>query len=828
MRKAIIVESPTKTRTLSRFLGDEYKLLASRGHVRDLLRDGLAVDVDNDFEPEYEILPSQKKTVRDLKKELKDIDEVYLATDPDREGEAIAWHLVEALGLHDAKRIEFNEITQEAVLRALEHPGTIDIDRVNAQQARRILDRLVGYKLSPLLWRRIGSKGQKDALSAGRVQSAALRLVCDREREIAGFTAEEYWSIEAILTPGGVEKQFAAELKTRDGEQLDLHTEDQTMPIVEQLAQSTFVCASITKTQVKRNPQTPYRTSTLQRAAAARFRFRARRTMDVAQRLYEGIDIGDGTHGLITYMRTDSTRVSAEARNQATDFIKQHHGENYLGKGATAKARKGVQDAHEGIRPTDVNRTPEMMNAFLDNDEARLYELIWRRFVASQMAPAVYSEVAVEITAGEYGFRASGSVLVFDGWQAVLPQERDETQAQVLGELEEGQAFELVEIRPEQHFTKPPPRYTEATLVRALEENGVGRPSTYAPTIDTLRQRKYVRMQQQAFIPTTLGLVVNDYLVANFPEIVDIDFTANIEERLDTVQSGETQWQEILRAFHGEFEADLEAAAQAGPRVLEGEACPECGGRLLERYSLFGKFAGCEKYPECQYTRDLLADVLPQQPTEEVGRECPECGKPLVYRTNRRGQQFIGCTGYPDCTHTEALDADGKPIPPPQQTDVKCDRCGANMVLRQSRRGPFLGCSNYPKCRGTKPAEALAGGGAQSETVAPSPDAQQPAEPELDLKCEKCGAPMVVKRGKRGPFIACTGYPECKNTKSMAEAEGAGYERPKAEVIDEACPECEKPLAIRSGRKGRFIGCTGYPRCRYTRDLNEPGETADE
>jgi len=320
------------------------------------------------------------------------------------------------------------------------------------------------------------------------------------------------------------------------------------MPIVEQLAQSKFVCSSITRTQVSRNPQTPYRTSTLQRAAAGRFRFRARRTMDVAQRLYEGIDIGDGTHGLITYMRTDSTRVSAEARAQAADFIKQHHGENYLGKGATAKARKGVQDAHEAIRPTDVTRTPEMMKPFLDNDEARLYELIWRRFVASQMAPAVYSEVAVEIAAGEYGFRASGSVLVFDGWQAVLPQERDETQAQVLGELEEGQTLELVEIRPEQHFTKPPPRYTEATLVRALEENGVGRPSTYAPTIDTLRQRKYVRMQQQAFIPTTLGLVVNDYLVANFPEIVDIDFTASIEERLDTVQSGETQWQEILRA----------------------------------------------------------------------------------------------------------------------------------------------------------------------------------------------------------------------------------------------------------------------------------------
>lgn len=828
MRKAIIVESPTKTRTLSRFLGDEYKLLASRGHVRDLVRDGLAVDVEKDFEPDYEILPSQKKTVRDLKKELKDIDEVYLATDPDREGEAIAWHLVEALGLQDAKRIEFNEITQDAVRRALEHPGTIDIDRVNAQQARRILDRLVGYKLSPLLWRRIGSKGQKDALSAGRVQSAALRLVCDREREIAGFTAEEYWSIEALLSPDGSDRQFAAELKTRGGEPLDLRTEDQTMPIVDELARCEFICSGISTTKVSRKPQTPYRTSTLQRAAAGRFRFRARRTMEVAQRLYEGIETDDGTHGLITYMRTDSTRISAEAQGQAAGFIKEHYGETYLGKGATGKAPKGVQDAHEAIRPTDVTRTPEMMKPFLDNDEARLYELVWRRFVASQMAPAVYSEVAVEIDAGEYGFRASGSVLLFDGWQAVLPQDRDETEAQVLGELEQGQKLELVQIKPEQHFTKPPARYTEATLVRALEENGIGRPSTYAPTIDTLRQRKYVRMQQQAFIPTTLGMVVNDYLVANFPEIVDIEFTATIEEQLDTVQSGKTQWQEILRAFHDEFEADLEAASQAGPRVLEGESCPECGGRLLERYSLFGKFAGCENYPKCEYTRDLLADVLPQQPTEEVGRECPECGKPLVYRTNRRGQQFIGCSGYPDCTHTEALDADGNPIPPPQQTDVKCDRCGASMVLRHSRRGPFLGCSNYPKCRGIKPVEALEGGAAQTGAPAESGESEQPVAPELDLKCDKCGLPMVVKRGRRGAFVACSGYPECKNTRPISDAEGAGYDRPKAELLDEACPDCGKPLAIRSGRRGRFVGCTGYPRCKYTRDLDDPGEKSDD
>ncbi len=824
MRKAIIVESPTKTRTLSRFLGDEYKLLASRGHVRDLVRDGLAVDIENGFEPEYEILSSQRKTVQELKKELQGIDEVYLATDPDREGEAIAWHLVEALGLHDARRIEFNEITQDAVRRALEHPGTIDVDRVNAQQARRVLDRLVGYKLSPLLWRRIGSKGQKDALSAGRVQSAALRLICDREREIAGFTPEEYWSLEALLTPGDREKQFTAALKTFQGEEIDLRAEEQVSPLIDQLASAEYRCESIATKQVRRGPQTPFRTSTLQRAAANRLSFRARRTMEVAQRLYEGIETDDGTHGLITYMRTDSTRVSDEARTQAAEYIDQQYGENYLGGGAEGKARKGVQDAHEAIRPTDVNRTPEMMARFLDKDEARLYELIWRRFVASQMAPAVYDEIAIEIAAGEYGFRASGSVLTFDGWQAVIPQERDETEAQVLGELSEGQLLELIELLPEQHFTKPPARYNESSLVGALEENGIGRPSTYAPTIDTLRQRKYVRMQQRSFIPTTLGMVVNDYLVANFPEIVDIEFTANIEEQLDTVQSGDIEWRDLLRGFHDEFEADLEAAAQAGPRVLENEVCPKCGGRLLERYSLFGKFAGCEKYPECDYTRDLLADVLPQQQVEEVGRECPECAKPLVYRLNRRGQRFIGCTGYPECTHTEALDADGNPLPPPKETDVKCDLCGANMVQRHSRRGAFLGCSGYPKCRGTKPIESIDADGKQSGGGAVGEAADEQPGP-LDMACEKCGSAMVVKHGRRGPFVACSGYPQCKNTKPVEEAYGAGYERPTSEQLEEACPDCGKPLAVRSGRRGRFVGCTGYPRCRYTRDFaNADGE----
>jgi len=835
-KKAIIVESPTKTRTLGRFLGDEFKLLASRGHVRDLPKEGIAVDIEHGFSPDYVTIPSQHKTIKELKKQLKGIDEVYLAMDPDREGEGIAWHLVEALGLENVKRIEFNEITKDAVLGALENPGTIDMGRVNAYQARRILDRLVGYKLSPVLWSRIGSRGKKGALSAGRVQSAALRLICDREREIAAFVPEEYWSIDVLLSADGKEKQFKAELKAKDDQELELKTEAEVLPIVEELKQSEYVVEAISEKRTRRSPYPPFRTSTLQRVAAGKLRFSARKTMRVAQGLYEGVEIDEGTVGLITYMRTDSTRVSAEAQKQARQFIADEFGQSYIGKGAKGKARKGVQDAHEAIRPTDVSRTPELMRPFLSSDEAALYELIWRQFVASQMAPAVYDEIGVDIAAGDYRLRAGGTVLHFPGYLAVQPQERDETEAQMLRELAEGQSLALVDVIPEQHFTKPPARYTEASLVRELEENGIGRPSTYAPTIETLRQRKYVRMQQRTFLPTVLGLVVNDYLVANFGDIVAIEFTASVEEQLDTVQDGKLQWQKLLEQFYEAFDAKVQAAAQAEARVLEGEECPECGGKLLVRYFPNGEFAGCENYPDCEYTRDLLAGLVPEKEVEEVGRECPECGKPLVYRLGRRGRKFIGCTGYPECEHTEAVGPDGEAVPSAQQTGMKCEQCGGNMVVRHSRRGQFLGCSNFPKCRNTKPIEALEQGDEAKEGVEPAAEKSDDAKSEarkasaedaLDLKCEKCGAPMVIKTGRRGPFVACSAYPECKNTKPMSAAYEAGHERPETETLDEACPECGEPLAVRSGRHGKFIGCSGFPKCRYTRNLEDAGDQSE-
>ncbi|HUS80204.1 MAG TPA: type I DNA topoisomerase [Armatimonadota bacterium] len=773
-RKAIIVESPTKTRTLSRFLGDDYKLLASRGHVRDLPADGMAVDIEHNFEPTYVVPASAKKTIASLRKALKDVDEVYLATDPDREGEAIAWHLREALGLEGARRITFNEITEEAVREALSHPGEIDADLVNAQQARRVLDRIVGYELSPLVSRRVAGSPAA-GLSAGRVQSAALRLICDRERERAEFEPEEYWSVKATLTPTGEEQAFEAELKTIDGQDHGLTTEEQVTPVVEELREQTYRVGSVERQQVRRNPPAPFRTSTLQAAAANRLRFSARKTLMIAQQLYEGIETGEGTHGLITYMRTDSTRIADVARTQAVGFIEEQFGDKYIGPGAKGKQAKGAQDAHEAIRPTSVHRTPEAMKKYLDKDQLVLYTLIWERFVASQMAPAVFDQTGVNIEAGRFVLRATGSVVVFPGFFKVLGRPEDDT---MLPELEEGQDLALLDIVPEQHFTQPPPRFTEATLVRELENNGVGRPSTYASIIETLRQRKYVRMEKRAFAPTPLGLAVNDYLVDSFPEIMDIEFTAGVEEQLDTVESGERDWVALLREFYGPFAGRLERAAQAPPKVLEDEVCPQCGGKLLERYSRRGKFAGCENYPDCDYTRDLSEGVIEMPQVEETQYQCPECGSPLVIRPGSRGR-FFACTGYPNCRWTANVGEDGSPQQRQRAQAIgeDCPECGKPLAVREGRRGKFVGCSGYPKCRYTRDWD-----GNEAAEQAPGP---------------------------------------------KLTAEGKPAAAPKPEKLDEQCPECNKPLLVRQGKRGKFVGCSGYPSCRYTREMDAPKEETD-
>lgn len=762
-KAAIIVESPTKTKTLAGFLGKDYVLLASMGHVRDLPEGDLAVDVEHDFQPSYVTIPRQKKTITKLKADLKGIDEIYLASDPDREGEAIAWHLAQVLGLKNPKRIEFNEITEEAVKNALAHPREIDINRVDAQQARRILDRLVGYEISPLLWRRMGSRGGT-ALSAGRVQSAALRLICEREGEIGKFVPVEYWSLDVELSPQGKQQPFKAAVKQVDGQDLDLKAEDQARPLAEELEKAAYAVSSVEKKPRSRNPQPPFITSTLQRQGANELHFSARKTMTVAEQLYQGVETDEGTVGLITYMRTDSTRVADQAVQQTRAYIKEQHGEEYIGPGARGKTAKGAQEAHEAIRPTSTLRTPEQMAPYLDKDQASLYELIWRRFVASQMSAAKFEQVTVDITAGRFGLRATGSSLQFPGYMAVMPDNADEEKVGILGELVADQPLDLVQVLPEQHFTKPPPRYTEATLVQELEENGIGRPSTYAAIIETLRQRKYVRMKERAFVATPTGCSVYDYLMDFFPHIMDIEFTARVEEDLDEVEDGDVQWVDVLRRYYDDLETQMVAAKSEGPKVLEGEKCPKCSGDLLIKYSLHGKFAGCASYPECDYTKNLGIEVAEKVEVEPVGRDCPECASGLVFRTGFRGKKFIACLGFPKCKYTEQIDADGNARPklPPKESGVLCDKCGAMMYVRESKRGPFLGCSKFPRCRNIMPITTMEG------YVAPPVDETAKAAPkELDDACPDCGKALLVRGSRRGEFIGCSGYPKCRYTRDV-------------------------------------------------------------
>jgi DNA topoisomerase-1 len=548
----IIVESPAKTKTLKNFLGDDYRVEASMGHVRDLPEKEFGVDLSNGFTPKYETLPARQEVLKKLAEAAASAPEVYLASDPDREGEAIAWHLKEALRLQNAQRIEFNEITRQAVQQALQHPRDIDMNRVNAQQARRILDRIVGYKLSPLLWK----KASRNTLSAGRVQSVAVRLVVEREREIEAFVPEEYWTITARLTPDTEANAFDATLRLRDGEKLELHNEQEANAVVQELEGAQYVVQKIKRTERKRNPSPPFITSTLQQEAARKLGFSAKRTMQIAQQLYEGVELGaQGSVGLITYMRTDSTRVAAEAQQQAREYIGKEFGDRYVPeKPPQYRSRRGAQEAHEAIRPTSVTRTPESVKSYLSKDQYEVYRLIWQRFIASQMAPAVLDVVTVDIQAGRYTFRATGSSVKFDGFMRVYVEGKDngelsDEERPPLPPMLEGQVLTLLELLPEQHFTEPPPRYTEATLVKALEEKGIGRPSTYATILSTIVERGYVELKDKRFHPTALGIAVTDYLVKHFPDVMDVQFTASVEQQLDEIEEGKQAWTEVLRAF---------------------------------------------------------------------------------------------------------------------------------------------------------------------------------------------------------------------------------------------------------------------------------------
>jgi len=669
----IIVESPTKARTIKKFLPARYAVCASVGHVRDLPKSSLGVDVEHDFTPKYLTIKGKGDVIKELKNAVKGASDVYLATDPDREGEAIAWHLAELLKLPKPMRIELHEITKEAALAALRDPHPIDMDRVNAQQARRILDRLVGYKISPLLWSKV-----RGGLSAGRVQSVAVKLIVDREREIAAFVPREYWSITAsLMTPRAPEQPFNADLVAYRGEKAEISSQRQAAEILSELDGAAYRVASVRKREVKRNAPAPFTTSTLQQEASRKLKMRVRRAMQVAQVLYEGIDLGgsDGTVGLITYMRTDSTRISDQARETARDYIVSTYGEAFHG-GRIHKVREGAQDAHEAIRPTSVFHTPQRVAAHLKRDELRLYTMIWERFVASQMSAAVFDQTTVDVAAGHCTFRATGTTMRFAGFTRVYEEGRDEEKESakrvVLPELNDGDPLDCSKVEPKQHFTEPPPRYTEAALVKALEDNGVGRPSTYSTIVETIQARGYVTQQERRFMPTEIGAAVNDLLVEHFPKIVNLDFTASMEGDLDKVAVGSEDWVALLRGFYGPFAGELESAQQKLPRLElrdepTDEICPNCGRPMVIKTGRFGKFISCSGYPECKTTKPIVKDT---------GAKCPKDGGAILERRSRKGRTFFGCANYPNCDFVSWDRVVAEP----------CPVCGS-YVTAKTRRG---------------------------------------------------------------------------------------------------------------------------------------------
>jgi DNA topoisomerase-1 len=843
-KNLVIVESPAKARTINKYLGSDFEVAASKGHVRDLPSKEFGIDIDNGWSPTYRNLPDRKEVLTALKKQAAKADAVYLAPDPDREGEAIAWHLKEALGLDEdrIRRVTFNEITKRAVQEAFAHPGAIDMDRVAAQEARRFLDRVVGYKLSPLLRTKVAR-----GLSAGRVQSVAVRLIVEREREIQKFKAEEYWKITALLAPEGTVKKpakpktrkkkateengkavapalpevpegaFLAELAEWAGKKFEAHTEQETKQIVSALEGSSYVVSKVEQKERLEKPAAPFTTSTLQQQASIRLRYSAKKTMMLAQRLYEGVELGgEGSVALITYMRTDSTRVSDDALKACREHIEKTYGGPYLpAEPNRFTSGKSAQEAHEAVRPTDLSYTPERLAKSLPHDLHRLYTLIYNRFVASQMKPAVFAVTNVEVRAAEGLFKAQGKILKFDGYRRVLPPAGKQEDA-LLPTLEEKLALDLLDLVPTQHFTQPPPRYSEASLVKSLEKEGIGRPSTYAAIISKIQERGYVEQKERRFHATELGMVVTDLLVEHFPEVMDLKFTGHMEEELDQIESAKIRRDEVLSEFWHPFRQRLETAKtkmQAVKGVATDEKCPQCGKAMVIRYSkkTGSKFLGCSGYPECNYTKPTDGDSQREAPIP-TDHKCPTCGKPMVQRMGSRGP-FLGCSAYPVCRTTMNFDNEGKPVLASRPTEHTCDKCGKPMVLREGPRGPFLACTGYPKCRNAKDVDA------EGNPIKPI---------ETGEHCEKCGSAMVVKRGPRGPFLGCSAYPKCRSTKPVPEELKEKLKTlmpppPKKNVpaveVKETCPECGAPMKLRGSRRGFFLGCSKYPKCRGTREV---------
>ncbi len=793
-KSLVIVESPAKAKTINKFLGRDFQVRASMGHVRDLPKKSIGVDEET-FEATYEILPAKKKTVAELKKLAKTADDIYLAADPDREGEAICWHLLEELKQTSKARFHrvlFNEITKRAVQEAFEHPIEIDAHKVDAQQARRILDRLVGYKISPLLWEKV-----RRGLSAGRVQSVAVRILCDREIQIRAFERQEYWSLAATME-GGTPPPFETKLHRVGEERLtrnpersviesaladlgwsiakEIPVEDGAKDAITVELEATidtpvpFVVTDVQAKEKKKNPNPPFITSKLQQDAARQLGFSVRKTMMLAQRLYEGRELGDaGTVGLITYMRTDSTRVSDEALGAVRDFIATTYGDRaHPEKPREFKVAKQAQEAHEAIRPTSMEFPPDVAQPYLERDEARLYSLIWNRFVASQMSAAIFDTMRADISAGKLTFRATGSVLKYEGWLSVYKEGRDEDskteeESGRLPALAVGDELQLITMNPRQHFTQPAPRYTEATLVKELEENGIGRPSTYASIIATITTRDYAEKEGRRLTPTELGMLVNELMVASFGDLVDVTYTARLEEDLDRIEQGELNWIEALKSFRAKFEVDLEKA-QVEMRNVKREAiptdevCDTCGQTMVIKWGRFGQFLACSGYPECKNTCEIASN-------EDMSEE-ERAKNPGAVKSAPRSQ----------------VELDAEP----------CEKCGSGMTLRRGRFGPFLACSGYPECKTTRKVMKGKDGKVESK-----------ADVLLEEDCPKCESKLVLKQGRFGEFTACSNYPECRFIK-MKET---GVQ----------CPDCDKGKVVeRRSKRGKvFYGCDRYPDCEF-------------
>ncbi len=704
----IIVESPTKVKTLQKFLGGDYVIKACLGHIKDLPEDELGVDPQKEFEPQYVIIPGKGKILRELKKASKDVKNIYLGPDPDREGEAIAWHVAEEIGNGNKNiyRILFNEITRKAVLEALKHPGKLQQAKYESQQARRILDRLVGYQISPILWEKV-----RRGLSAGRVQSVAVRIVCEREREIQGFVSEEYWSLTANLRKKESPIAFDAKLVKWKGKKVGLANESEALAMKKTLEAVPYTVSKIVQQEKRRHPFPPFITSRLQQEAYRKLSFSAQRTMRIAQRLYEGVDLGEmGTVGLITYMRTDSVRVSSEAVHQVRGWLNDRFGESYVPpKPNVYKSRKGAQEAHEAIRPTTIDLEPDKVKDYLDKDDYALYKLIWDRFVASQMTSAVFQQTTVEIKADDAIFSAVGTVPTFMGFMTLYVEGEDnslpggrqglsadkqvegEDQEKRLPALSEGEVLELLGLTPKQHFTQPPYRFSEATLIKELEEKGIGRPSTYATILSTIKEKEYVRLEKGRFYPTELGFLVNDLLVMNFPDILDVEFTAQMEGNLDKIEEGEKGWIETLKEFYVPFQKDLEMAKTSmrdvkREKIPTDAVCERCGSKMVKRWGRRGYFLACSAYPKCRYTREVESNA---KRNEETDVRCEKCGSPMVIKNGKFGR-FMACSNYPACKFTQPIHTG---IPCPQEG------CDGMIVERTTRKGrTFYSCTNYPRC----------------------------------------------------------------------------------------------------------------------------------